>query len=102
MCFAGSLTQVRPATEAACPEGTDRSDQLQKQLARRGTDQSDQPQKQLARRGTDWSDQLQKQLARRGADQSDQLQKQLARRGTDLLPMYNDHCRARLGSFAGD
>ena len=75
MCFAGSLTQVRPATEAACPEGTDRSDQLQKQLARRGTDQSDQPQKQLARRGTDWSDQLQKQLARRGAD---------------LLPMYDE------------
>ncbi len=48
---------------------------------------SDQVQKQLARRGTDRSDQLQKQLARRGTDRSDQLQKQLARRGTDLLPM---------------
>ena len=41
------------------------------------------------------SDQLQKQLARRGTDRSDQLHKQLARRGADLLPTYDEMITAQ-------
>jgi len=41
------------------------------------------------------SDQLQKQLARRGTDRSDQLQKQLAQRGADLLPIYDEMITAQ-------